>query len=321
MYINSIAKFMELSEPQQSDILRGIKMKEMLFEFLENKEKTNIVEAHKVVCNHCEGKGTIELEPRNNNDIHASSIHLCPRKLWFDVKGYGNAVQQKNSPILQLIFKHGSKLHEMLQEYGLQGAWKTDEFTTYEPEVKILPSEEECLQKGVEFFPLAKKYKVRSAIDARIKRFRVDNVRDIGTVWVDVLKEYKSIAAGGFAYLTGPKQVHKMQGTLYQALTNVPIMVYAYFSKGDDFMCYPQKFDGFIWGQIEDKINEVLLMEDEVDPDIAVSLENTAWNYNKEECTGNKYNSPCVYYNKFCFPEKNLIPQEVVKKRGRKKKD
>ena len=123
--INGIKEFMSLREEQQSDILRGLKFKERLFSFLENRQSKEVKEKRQVDCKHCCGSGKILLEPRNNADIHASQIHLCPRKLWFDLKGYGNKYSQKPAPQLQLIFDHGTKLHDMLQEYGMQGAWKS----------------------------------------------------------------------------------------------------------------------------------------------------------------------------------------------------
>lgn len=323
MIINTIAKFLALTEPQQSDILRGIRHKERLESFLENRGSKEVKEAHTVTCKHCEGKGTIVIEPRNNDDIHASQIHSCPRKIWFDLKKYGNTYRQKVSSDLQMIFDHGTKLHDMLQEYGMQGAWKTDPFTTYEPEFRLLPDEEECLKKGVPFFPLVKKYKVRSSVDAVIRGYRVDEVRDIGTVYIDLIQEIKSISASGLAYLDGPKAVHKKQATLYQGLLDIPVCVFIYYGKDDKRHFYPQRFDGYIWGELEDKINEILFMEDQENPNLAVPIEKTAWTYDREECIGGKYTSACQYYQKVCFPgivAEPFIPVTEVKKRGRPRK-
>ena len=202
MRIDTIAKFLSLSEPQQSDILRGVKEshEKLLEAFLIRDGE--IKEAHYVKCKHCDGKGEIFLEPRNNDDIHASQIHNCPRKLWFDLKKYGNIHRQSVSADLQMIFDHGKALHDMIQTYGKKGAWKNGPDTTYEPEFQLLPDEVECAEKGIPFLPLVKQYKVRSSIDAVIRNYRVDNVRDIGTVYIDLIQEIKSISASGLAYLS-----------------------------------------------------------------------------------------------------------------------
>ena len=325
--IEGIKDFMCLREEQQSDILRGLKFKERLFSFLENRQSKEVKEKRQVDCKHCCGSGKILLEPRNNADIHASQIHLCPRKLWFDLKGYGNKYSQKPAPQLQLIFDHGTKLHDMLQEYGMQGAWKSADFTTYLPEARLLPTREECIEKGVDFYPLAAKFRIRSSIDAVIKNFVVEDVRGLGTVVIDVIQEIKSISSAGLAKLDGPKPVHKKQGTLYQAVTNIPICVYMYYGKDDgkggegNLKFYAQRFDGYVWAEVEDKINEVLLMEDEEDPDFAMPIERTAWTYDKAECVGTEYNSPCQYYGTVCKPSDTVEASLVTARRGRKKKN
>lgn len=324
--IDSIRSFLNLREDQQSDILRGLKMKERLFTFLENRQTKEVKERHTVSCRGCSGTGKVIIEPRNNADVHASQIHLCSRKLWFDLKGHGNTYKQKPSPQLQLIFDHGTKLHDMLQEYGEKGAWKSADITTYHPEHKLLPSREECLEKGAEFYPLAAKLKIRSSIDAVLKNFVVEDVRGLGTVVVDVIHEYKSISTAGLAKLDGPKPVHRMQGTLYQAVINVPICVYIYYGKDDgkdsgegNLKIYPQRFDGYVWGVVEDKINEILLVEDEEDPDMAIPLERSSWMLDKSECVGTEYNSPCQYYGNVCKPSDLIEPSLITRKVRRKK--
>jgi hypothetical protein len=87
--INSIREFFALTEDQQSEILRNLNTKEHLYHYLENRKGKDVTPQW-VPCNKCSGKGEIFLDARDNNYLHASQIHLCPRKLWFDLKGKGN---------------------------------------------------------------------------------------------------------------------------------------------------------------------------------------------------------------------------------------
>jgi len=323
MIINSIRQFLSLTSQQQADILNGLRTKENLFEWLEKKKPKLEIEPHWVTCNKCSGKGQIFIEPRDNNGIHASQIHLCKRKLWFDVKGYGNHHQSENSGKLNLIFDHGTALHEMLQNYGSKGAWGANYF----PEVKLLPTEEQCLAKGTPVYPLAIKYQVKSSVDAVVRLIPVENVTGIGTIYIDVVHEYKSIGSNGYNQLTQAKAVHKMQGIVYQAVLDIPITVFIYYDKDhDDLKCYPTKFDGYVWAEVEDKIQEVLFMADQEDAKAAIPDHKSAGILNPSECTGGAYSSACMYYKKICFPPIEvpdaIIPVEVVKKKlGRPKKN
>lgn len=315
MKISSIRQFLALSEEQQSDILHNINTKEHLYNWLGNRKGKDVTPQW-VPCNKCSGKGEIYLEARDNNYIHASQIHLCPRKLWFDLKGKGNDFPAEVHPKLQLIFDHGTYLHEMLQNYGLRGAWPG----TYQPEVKLLPTEAECALKGVYPYPLAIKHQIKSSVDAVIRDYPVQT-KTMGLVYLDIVHEYKSIGSHGYAALVGPKPVHKKQASIYQAVLDVPVAVYIYYDKDkDDLACYPNKFDGYVWGEVEDKIQEIMFTADMEDAEIAVPIERTAYTYDKKECTGGQYNSPCNYYDKLCFPEAKPELITIKRKPGRPKK-
>lgn len=323
--ITSIRQFLSLTNQQQADILNGLHPREQLLNWLEKKRPKLEIEPHWVKCNKCSGSGQIFLEPRDNNGIHASQIHLCKRKLWFDVKGYGNHHQAENSGKLNLIFDHGTALHEMLQGYGSKGAWGPNYF----PEIKLLPTQEQCVAKGLPAYPLALKHQIKSSVDAAVYQVQVDNVTSLGSVLVDTGHEYKSIGSNGYKQLTDAKAVHKMQGTLYQAVLDIPIMVYIYYDKDhDDIKCYPTKFDGYIWAEVEDKIQEVLFMADQEDAVAAIPDHKSSGVLNPVECIGGPYTSACMYYGKICHPPikqaertEQVIPVEIVKKRGRPKKN
>ena len=323
MIISSIRQFFQLSQIQQSDILRYLEgTKERFFTWLEREKFKHEVEPRWVACNKCSGSGQVFIEPRDNSGIHASQIHLCKRKLWFDTKGYGNQFVQQNSAKLNLIFDHGTALHDMLQGYGLKGAYGAN----YTPEVKLLPTEEQCLSKGVPAYPLALKYQVKSSVDGVLRLVEIPNVTGIGTVYIDIVEEYKSIGSNGYSQLKEPKAVHKMQGTLYQAVLDVPIIRFWYYDKDhDDLKIYPCRFDGYVWAEVEDKIQEVLFMADQEDAKEAIPDHKSAGILNPSECTGGAYSSACMYYKKICFPPIEVpdvvIPVEMVKKKlGRPKK-
>lgn len=306
MEITSIKQFFDLPVEIQSDILSKLKTKERLDLFLE-KEEGEHAECEET-CKRCFGKGKVKREVRDNSGLHASQIHLCPKKLWLDMKGFGNQYKQKVSAKLRRIFDHGTKLHDMLQEYGDAGAWGA----TYEKEVKLLPTKEDADKKKVQFFELAGKYGVRSSVDAVIWRYEVPDVKDIGTVWIKVIHEYKSIGPMGYQKLDGPKSVHKMQANLYAAILDCPVIVYFYYDKGnDDIADMPCKFDPVVWSMVE---NKSLGVKYRVENDIEVPWDETAAEYNKEECVGGQYTSPCQYYGKVCFPP-NIVEEKKVRKR------
>ncbi len=319
MIISSIRQFFDLTTDQQNEILKGIQTKEKLFAWLERRKGKDVT-AGWVPCSKCAGKGEIYLEARDNNGVHASQIHLCPRKIWFDVKGHANDYPTTVGGKLQLIFDHGSYLHDMLQNYGLRGAWKSGPDCEYLPEVKLLPTEDQCKAQGTFPFPLAIKYKIKSSVDALIRKYHLDT--SFGPVEIDIVHEYKSIGSNGFAMVQkdGPKAVHKKQATIYQAVLDCPVVVYIYYNKDkDDIECFAQRFDGYVWGEVEDKIQEILFTLDSDDANEAVPLSKCAATYNKEECTGGLYSSACNYYGKLCFPD--AVPVEKVTKRGRPKKN
>ncbi len=298
MIISSIQQFLTLTPEQQGDILRNIKTKEKLEEFLEKRnDKKKRGGSYSFACGNCEGKGEIEVEERNNNDLHASAIHSCKKRLLYDIKGMSYLAVIRNSPRLQLIFDHGSYLHEMLQGYGARGAWCPKE--NYKAEMKILPNEEEAIRKGQPVLPLAIQYQVRSSVDAILWGVEVPGVRDIGTVTINIVHEYKSISSRGYDYLRAPKPAHLQQASIYSALYDIPIVVFVYYSKDDDrIMDFPCRFDPFLWAEVEHKITDVLSYKDSEEE---MPWEKTSAHSDPEECygklrDGEQIMSPCPYY-------------------------
>lgn len=312
MQINSIAQFFGLPEDIQADILQRLNTKVRLDMFLEAlSEKESVakeVEEKEYICPCCKGKGSCKKEVRDNSGLHASQIHLCPKKLWLDLQGHGNTYKQKPNPKLMRIFAHGTKLHDMLQEWGRAGAWGK----TYQDEVKLLPTQEDADKQKTQFFELGGKYGVRSSVDAVIWNYEVEDVKELGNITIKVVHEYKSISERAYGKLEGPKAVHKMQANLYAAILDAPVIVYLYYDKAnDDIADFPTRFDPHIWTMVEQKSS---LVKYRSDNNIEVPWEETAMVYNKEECVGGQYQSPCQYFGKVCFPP-DLIEVKKVRKR------
>lgn len=289
--VNTIQDFMALQPEHKDYILRNINFKERLDTYLNSLNNKRSTEAHVKKCKRCNATGWIMVEPRIKHDIHASQIHKCVKKLWYDCSGYTEEAEQNVNPQGRMIFDQGHAIHEMLQRYGESGAYCEKNF--YQAEVPIVPDEEEAKSKGFHFLPIAKEYKIRSFVDAINWQYVIPNVPDLGDVSIRVIHEYKTIGRTGFTSLQRPKPEHIMQGMVYCACFCVPVITYVYFDKDRCQVAdFSVPFDPYVWNTVSNKIKTVLgyVETKEMPP-----WEITAAVQNPTECLD------CEYYN-FCQP-------------------
>lgn len=291
--INTIQEFMELPAEHRDSILRSINTKQRLenhlLSFNEKKEKSE--EPHYKKCKRCDTTGWILVEPRNAKDIHASQIHKCVKKLWYDCSGYTDKAEQNVSAQGRMIFDQGHAIHDMLQRYGESGAYCEKNF--YQAEVPIVPDEEEAKSKGVHILPVAKEYRIRSFVDAINWRVILPDVPEVGDVAIRILHEYKTIGRTGYSALQRPKPEHVMQAMVYCACFCIPVVTFVYFDKDRcQIADFNIPFDPYVWGVVSTKIKTVLGYVDrgEMPPwDVTAAVQNPT------ECL------ECEYYN-YCNP-------------------
>ncbi len=89
--IMTIGDFMQLPRPQQEEIQKALRVRDRLDKWLDslNGKRPTIIQAEWKKCKHCdpEHPGWFLHEPRNDSDIHPSSVSKCIKKLWFDCSG------------------------------------------------------------------------------------------------------------------------------------------------------------------------------------------------------------------------------------------
>lgn len=322
--INTINDYFSLTPRQQAQILNGIKTKERLNTFLEKRNKLREPTKIEVICKNCKGQGKLVFEERvdTDTDYHASSISSCMRKIYFDVTGNRNKIESNIDGQSFLTMDIGNAIHDLIQDYGRQGAFCDPQY--YEAEVPIEPNLEIARQRQQYILKLAEKYKLRSHVDAILWSVEV-NTKDLGVVSVRVGHEYKTIGDKGFNDLTGPKEQHIEQATLYSMIFDIPIMVYLYINldtkETKDYQTemkdFPTMANNAAWREVIQKINiiEECKRKGEIPP-----FEESSAMKNPIECNGmsskgkkTRY-SPCKYYNKLCFPDsllKNISKKEA----------
>jgi CRISPR/Cas system-associated exonuclease Cas4 (RecB family) len=254
--IRTIAEFFQLSEFHRSSIIRELKTKMRLEDWLNafnNKKKRNIPAGVSWKCKHCSGSGKIVAKPRNNNDIHPSQVSKCVKKVWLDCSGYAEQMEEFIEPRIRMLFDLGHAWHDTVQGYGARGAWGSAK--DYHAEVEIDPDAKD--DDGESIHPMAEAFWIRGSVDGLLDPYVV-NVEGIGKVAVRVIHEYKTINSNGYSKLNRPKPDHKWQATLYSVCLDVPIVVYLYTNKDNNQMSdFPIAFDHTLMRQIEDKIEQI----------------------------------------------------------------
>lgn len=238
--VHTIEQWQELTPATQMNILRSIRLKKRLTDWIaEQNSKPKQLE-HKVVsCSDCGGSGQITKHARLPG-IHASQIgNSCLLKLYKDMEGA--EARKVVDPQLQLIFDLGHSVHRMLQNYGLRGAWGPH----YNPECRI---SEDVQERAHQYF-------LESSADADTILF-IDDADPVYNYEVGIIHEYKTINNAGFKTLTSPVPKHKQQATIYQFALNRPITAFLYLNKDN---CSVKDFvvgwDPQLWAVTQQKLS------------------------------------------------------------------
>lgn len=189
---------------------------------------------------------------RRKNIFHASEIGRltgktldgkypmgCGRALYYSYIG----AKSENSwePKLRRIFDTGSAIHLQLQLYLAQYAKKHKKTDKFEAEVSINPENN----------AMADRYDISAHMDGAYEFI-------IPAIHARAGLEIKTINDAGFKGTSGPHAEHLIQGTVYQACLDLPIMIFLYYNKNDSSMAeYVQVFDPQRWDAITRKLDYV----------------------------------------------------------------
>jgi CRISPR/Cas system-associated exonuclease Cas4 (RecB family) len=299
--VHHISDLFDLSPEQQQAILKAIRCKERLIDWIRARnlippKQVPVVEAHYEPCK-CQKKNPaepqrwgwiwIEDERRDESDVHPSGVTGCLKSLWFSCSGYAQEHYKFVEPSLQMIFDMGHGWHGVMQNfYGKKGAWCAPEL--YHPEMDINP--DATNPDGTPVLPLAADYWIRGHADALIDDYRME-VQGLGEVSIRLVHEYKTINDAGYKKLTKPKPEHLWQATIYSAVFDVPFVDYLYTDKDNSQTCeYPVAFDRRLWEEITKKIEGVKYY---VVNEITPPWEQTSQTLNPHECRGCGYVHLC----------------------------
>lgn len=163
----------------------------------------------------------------------------CGRALGY---GYTNAPAEGSwTPRNRRILDTGTAIHCQLQMYLTEVARRRKKTETFEKEALISP----------ETNPVADILDISGHTDG------------IYTITLPHLSvrfgiEIKSINDAGFKATKSVHPEHAVQGTIYQACLDLPVMLFLYYNKNDSNMAeFLQIFDPIIWEEIKAKVNDV----------------------------------------------------------------
>jgi len=163
----------------------------------------------------------------------------CARALYYS---YINAPAEGSwTPRNRRILDTGTAIHSQLQMYLAEVAKKRKKTESFEKEALISP----------ETNPVA---------DVLDLSGHTDGIYNITLPHLQVRFgiEIKSINDAGFKATKSVHPEHAVQGTIYQACLDLPVMLFLYYSKNDSNMAeFLQVFDPNIWEEIKTKINWV----------------------------------------------------------------
>lgn len=280
--INTIQDFMALPMMQQEEILRGIRAKDRLDQFLLKQNGAQpVAPPHWVKCSRCHpdypGWHWKEQHLRDNSDIHPSQIDKCLKYLVLCCSGYAEQHEEVVDARMRMIFDMGHAWHHTLQSYGMRGAWCDPE--DYKTEAPMDP--EGLAFDGTPALPIAAEYWIKGHADAVLEKYLL-STPTLGDVSIRLIHEYKSIKSSGYEKLNRPKPEHKKQATIYSAVFNVPVVVYLYANKDTcNIADFPVPFDYTIWNEVVQKVKAVQYY---VNNDQPVPWEHTAAVLSPSEC-------------------------------------
>lgn len=259
--ITSIQQFLDLPNGDREEILKAIKAKDRLDDFLRDLSKNprKYEEEPKWVPCKCAEKGYagwryIEAHRRDDSDIHPSQIDKCLKLLVLSCSGYADQLERFLEPRIQQLLDLGSAWHLVMQRYGKLGAWGNPD--TYHPEAAIDP--DAVAMDGTPALPVANKYWIKCHADALLDEYVIHNVPSLGEVSIRLIHEYKTSNNARYSKLTRPLPEHKKQATIYSAVFDAPVVVYFYTNKDDNKMAdFPVPFDHSIWADVVSKCIKV----------------------------------------------------------------
>lgn len=236
--LHTIEQWFSVSKEVQEMVLRALKVKDRLWSFIMAKEHASKMpfEPHWVPCKRCDKTGWVYKKPRKQG-IHPSAMFsTCLLKIYYEAIGVEQQVVHEARDLL--IFAVGTAFHDMLQGYGVAGAWGE----RYVPEIPIGET------------PLAQALMIEGHADAD-NILVVDGIAGAPIFEVGIVHEYKSINDNGFQELKGrPKPAHAQQATIYSACLNRPIVVYLYVNKNNsNILDLPVPFQPHLWDVMQKK--------------------------------------------------------------------
>lgn len=296
--INTIADFEKLPQNLRDEVLKAIRAKDKLDEFLKSQNKKQDKSPEEtpetwIDCPKCTpgGKPGLYLkkgkEKRDNSDIHPSQIDKCIKNLYYSCAGYADQLEEHIDPRVRRIFDLGHAWHNIMQNwYGKGGAWCAPEH--YHDEVRIDPDAKTF--DGKPALPIAEYYWIKGSVDAIITRCELQ-VPGLGDVAIRLVHEYKTMKSTEYDKLTRPKPEHKKQATIYSAVFDIPVVVYLYLNKDNSQMAdFPVAFDHTIWQWIVEKCEKV---KHYVNTETLPPWEETSASKNPRECMDCGYRKIC----------------------------
>ena len=159
----------------------------------------------------------------------------CGRQLYYS---YTNAESEGAwEPRMRRVLDTGSALHAQLQAYLHEVAKRSNGNERFEDEVDVDP----------EINEIADQLDLSGHLDGIYKILKPTPIR-FGI-------EIKTINDNGYKNTRGPHGEHIMQGTIYQACMDLPVMLFIYYNKNDSSLAeYVQVFDPHRWEAIKEKI-------------------------------------------------------------------
>lgn len=203
----------------------------------------------------------------------------CGRQLYYDY--VGEKSEDSIDPRLRRIFDTGSAIHVQLQLYLAEYAKRNCNTDKFEAESDINPDVNDVADQFDISGHMDGLYEV-STPESRV-RFGV---------------EFKTINENGYGSTRNPHAKHLMQGTVYQACLDLPVMLFLYYNKNNSAMAeFTQVFDEERWEAVKTKLNYVRNHAlNSTIPDREVSM----------SCNYCKYKGICAPPRKTSGPHKSL---------------
>jgi CRISPR/Cas system-associated exonuclease Cas4 (RecB family) len=230
--LHTIDQWFSVPKEVQDLVLRAIKIRDRLWAFrlVMEQQKIQPFDPHWAPCRRCSQTGWVSVSPRKAG-IHPSAMtSSCLLKIYNEAIGVQKQITNEARELL--IFDLGTAAHDMLQSFGLKGAWGPH----YQPEVSVGDTQ------------IAKELMIEGHADAD-SILIVDEIAGAPIFEVGIIHEYKTINDNGFESLKNkPKPQHKQQATVYSACLNRPVTVYLYMNKNNSNLAdFPVVFEPHLW--------------------------------------------------------------------------